>query len=200
MSVFNKITDFIKCQKTEYPWDGRVQIVLALDQQADFSLHIRIPSWCRDFEVKVNGRIMRGTNRKLRRGYLVLARTWQDGDEVVLELPMPVERVYANPNVRETVGLVALQRGPVVYCLEEVDNGPNLPAIILPDYPAFRIERDPKLHVPVIVGQAYRLEQSGGDLYTLEEPRKISAEIKAVPYYIWDNRKSGEMLVWIKSF
>lgn len=130
----------------------------------------------------------------------MLARTWQDGDEVVLELPMPVERVYANPNVRETVGLVALQRGPVVYCLEEVDNGPNLPAIILPDYPAFRIERDPKLHVPVIVGQAYRLEQSGGDLYTLEEPRKISAEIKAVPYYIWDNRKSGEMLVWIKSF
>jgi DUF1680 family protein len=130
---------------------------------------------------------------------LALTRRWQEGDQVELDLPMPVERVYAHPKVREAVGRVALQRGPVVYCLEEVDNGPNLSAIVLPERPIFRVARDPKLHVPVILVQAYRLEQRDGDLYSVQAPQKRPVEVKAIPYYVWDNRESGEMLVWIRS-
>ncbi|HHT89685.1 MAG TPA: glycoside hydrolase family 127 protein [Firmicutes bacterium] len=183
-------------QRTEYPWSGEVQIDLSMEQATDFSLHLRLPAWCKDPKVKLNGEVV--SDAKVNKGYLALTRRWQEGDQVELDFPLPVERVYAHPKVREAVGRVALQRGPVVYCLEEVDNGPNLSAIVLPERPIFRVARDPKLHVPVILVQAYRLEQRDGDLYSVQAPQKRPVEVKAIPYYLWDNRESGEMLVWIR--
>ena len=91
-----------------------------------------------------------------------------------------------------------IAKRPVGYCLEEVDNGSNLPALSLGGNPKFRIETDPDLHVPVIMAKGYRLQESGDELYTTQVPRTIATEIKAVPYYSWDNREPGEMLVWIR--
>jgi DUF1680 family protein len=86
-----------------------------------------------------------------------------------------------------------------VYCFEEVDNGPNLPALVLGENPEFRIETDPDLHVPAILVQGYRLQNRANELYTTQMPEAIPAELKAIPYYIWDNRDLGEMLVWIRA-
>lgn len=186
-------------QSTNYPWDGKINVSLTMAQETEFKLYVRIPSWCKTPQVRVNGEVLPNLEANLVKGYLVLDRKWQDGDQVELELPMPVETVHAHPMVREVVGRVALQRGPIVYCLEEVDNGPNLPALMLAENPDFEIEIDEQLNVPTIKAQAYRWEASDAALYTTEQPQRIPTKIKAVPYYIWDNRTPGEMLVWIGS-
>lgn len=112
-------------------------------------------------------------------------------------LPMPIERVRSNPKIRENGGKVALQRGPIVYCLEEIDNQANLSAIYLSDGAEFSIELDDKLKLSVIVGPALRWDDSEEELYTTEKPLMVPVTIKAIPYFAWDNRKLGEMQVWI---
>ena len=181
-------------QKTQYPWEEQVRFTLAMNSSCNFRLLVRIPGWCKEPQVRVNGKVVEVKTPS--NGYMVLARTWQDGDCVQLELPMPVELVYAHPRVRETIGRVALQRGPVVYCLEEVDNGPNLPALVLGESPEFRVKKDPTLDVPVILAKGYRLQEQE-NLYTTQRAMPVPADIRAVPYYIWDNRAPGEMLVWM---
>jgi uncharacterized protein len=104
---------------TAYPWDGRVELRPGLDEPASFELRLRIPGWCQHPTVAVNGERVR--QPKIDRGYLVLNRTWRDGDLVVLDLPMEVRRVMAHPRVRANTGRVAFERGPVVYCFEEGD-------------------------------------------------------------------------------
>ena len=183
-------------QETDYPWDERVRITFTMERDCNFGVHVRIPGWCSNPEIQVNGNVVEASTPS--NGYVILKRKWRHGDQLQLKLPMPVEMVYAHPKVRETIGCVALQRGPVVYCLEEVDNGSNLPALSLGGNPKFRIETDPDLHVPVIMTKGYRLQESGDELYTTQVPRTIATEIKAVPYYSWDNREPGEMLVWIR--
>lgn len=186
-------------QETEYPWNSNVRIELTLEQEAQFNLKLRIPAWCRQPEVRVNDEVVQSLNNVQSQGYVTLTETWQNGDVVELELPMPVEIIYGHPKVRAIAGLVALQRGPVVYCLEEVDNGPNLPAIVLAEEPDFQIKVDSDLQVPAIIGKGYRWRSRGEELYTRQPPQKEATKVKAVPYYIWDNRKPGEMLVWINS-
>ncbi len=183
-------------QETDYPWDERVRIAFMMERECDFGLHVRIPGWCSKPEIQVNGKVVETAIPP--HGYLALQRTWQDGDEVQLNLPMPVEMVYAHPKVRETMGRVALQRGPVVYCLEEADHGPNLPALILPQQPEFRLGTDLDLNVPAILTQGYR-RQEQEELYTTQRPGTVPVELRAVPYYSWGNRQPGEMLVWISS-
>jgi DUF1680 family protein len=148
--------------------------------------------------VQVNGESV-DIEANLVKGYLALDRTWQDGDTVEVELPMPVERVRGHHKVRETAGRIALQRGPVVYCLEEVDNGPDLTALVLAEDPQFELVDEAELRVPAILARAYREESQGESLYTVEEPRRVPVQIKAIPYFSWDNRKPGEMLVWIRA-
>lgn len=184
-------------QKTQYPWDGKVKIELSLEEKTEFALHVRIPTWCKQSQVQVNGKKVKDTESIQSNGYVTIAQKWQDGDVVELELPMPVEVVHAHPKVREVAGRGALQRGPVVYCLEEVDNGPDLRALVLAKDLGFQIDVDAELHVPAITAQAYRWQATEEDLYTTQQPRKVQTKIKAVPYYIWDNRQQGEMLVWI---
>jgi uncharacterized protein len=118
-------------QKTNYPWDGDVEITVNPEASFAFTLCLRIPGWCHSKPtVTINGQALKQT--KAEKGYVPIARTWKSGDVVRLSLPMPVERIYADSRVKADLGRVALQRGPVVYCLEGVDNGGNARNLVLP--------------------------------------------------------------------
>lgn len=189
-------------QQTDYPWDGRVQLTVKVERPVAFGLALRIPDWCREYQVSVNGKAASG---EIVNGYLMLAREWANGDEVVLTLAMPVERIISHPAVRQNAGCIALQRGPVVYCLEEVDNGAQLANVIIPRDAALTAEFDSALFggVTVIRGEAQRVEPSNwsGALYQPETNVTYAHTpftFKAVPYYTWANREPGEMRVWIR--
>lgn len=187
-------------QETDYPWDGKVAISISTETPVEFALKLRIPGWCREATLKVNGETL-DLASITETGYAAISRTWQNGDLVELMLSMPVERIQANPKVRMNAGKVALQRGPLVYCLEEVDNGPCLTDICLPKDAAFSTYHDENLlgGVTVIQAEACR---SGADwddaLYQPAQDTCRPVTLKAIPYYAWNNRGRGEMLVWIR--
>ena len=186
-------------QETDYPWDGTVRITMGLEQEERFGMNLRIPGWCRDYKVSVNGRL---PEHKIIDGYAWLERNWNDGDVIELKLAMPVERIHAHPAVKADSGLVALQRGPVVYCLEGVDNGAGLQRIVLPKSEELRVETQPDLlgGVAVLRGQALVEQDADWDraLYRAKPAELKPAEITAVPYCVWDNREPGEMRVWVR--
>jgi hypothetical protein len=187
-------------QETDYPWDGMVRLIISTSRPVEFTLHLRQPEWCREAMVRVNGETLDLAGR-VERGYLRLSRTWAEGDMVELHLAMPVERVYAHPQVRADLGAVALQRGPLVYCLEEVDNsGPSECLFLAPEAPLVA-QRAPDLlgGTVVIRGAGLVLDEQGWDnrLYRHEPPVTRPATLTAVPYHTWDNRGSGAMRVWI---
>jgi DUF1680 family protein len=189
-------------QTTEYPWKEQVDITIRTDKELTFTLAIRIPGWCKNAEITVNGEDVKIATVS-KKGYARITRVWRSGDKVEIELPMPVERIHAHPDVRADAGKVAIQRGPVVYCLEEVDNGPNLLDLSLP--------QDAKLILggcdqslggaPVIHGVARRSVMTSQWKHVLYSPVALEREeiaIRAVPYFAWGNRQPGEMLVWIR--
>jgi hypothetical protein len=188
-------------QETNYPWDGAVRLTLGLEEPARFALALRVPGWCRKARLKVNGRAA-PLGRAAAKGYARVRRLWQDGDCVELELPMPVERITAHPKVRSDAGRVALQRGPIVYCLEEADNGPDLNDISLPRNAALRAryEQDTLGGVVAVTGHGRRSNLTAwrGSLYRPARTATKPVTIRAVPYCTWANRKPGEMLVWIR--
>ena len=178
-------------QTTNYPWDGHVTIAIDPESAAEFAVNVRIPGWARGeaspgglyrFEgfsragatLAVNGKPIPLTIDK---GLVRIQRRWQKGDRIKLDLPMPVERVVADDRVAEDRGKVAIQRGPVVYAFEGVDNGDHVLDRTLPrDAPlTTRFEKDLLNGVTTVTG--------GG--------------LKAVPYYAWNNRGRGEMTVWM---
>ena len=189
-------------QTTSYPWDGRVKIEMELDQPRAFTLHLRIPGWCERHTVHINR--TRYADGQPVNGYLAIRREWRSGDEVVLDLEMLARLMQANPSVRQMVGRVAVQRGPVVYCLESADNPVSpLDRITLPLDMAWSVEYRPELlgGVAVLRGEARvdDISWSGG-LYEPARPiRRQPIEITAVPYCVWDNRAPGEMRVWFRS-
>lgn len=186
-------------QTTNYPWDGDITLRVETENPQAFTLALRIPGWCREAQLKVNGA---DTPVHTERGYVKLNRTWADGDTVQLTLAMPIERMSAHPAVRQDAGRIALQRGPVVYCLEEVDNVPNLANVVIPaDSPMSAIfEPDLFGGVCVIHGTAYRPDTNGweGVLYRPHQETRIPFTFKAIPYCFWANRQPGEMRVWIR--
>jgi len=191
-------------QQTGYPWDGRVQLTVKTERPAQFELALRVPGWCRRFTLEVNGQPQSLSPQK---GYLVMARQWQNGDTVTLTLDMPVERMTAHPDIRQDAGQVALQRGPVVYCLEEVDNGPRLANVIIPPGADLQAHFEPDLFggVSVITGDAVRMEGDlsawAGAIYQPEssvQQVRTPFRFKAIPYYLWANREPGEMRVWVR--
>ncbi|MEN6450006.1 MAG: beta-L-arabinofuranosidase domain-containing protein [Thermoguttaceae bacterium] len=167
-------------QETDYPWDGRVKLTVEPGKPEEFTVALRVPGWCRGAKVAVNGAPV--TSVETKKGYARLRRLWNAGDVIQLDLPMPVERIEANPKVQADLGRVAIQRGPIVYCLEAVDNGGSLKDVVLARDPKFTIEprRDLLGGVTVITG----LGRDG---------RKVTA----APYYAWDHRAAGEMAVWL---
>jgi uncharacterized protein len=187
-------------QETRYPWDGTVQIELAPAVPTHFGLRLRIPGWCRRVQVAVNGEPI-DIEGKLQRRYLVLERTWRAGDRVTLELDMPVERMYAHPDVRQDAGQVALQRGPIVYCFEQVDQAAQLPRLFLPAAAALTptFQSDLLDGVVTLSGQGLAASADGWQdvLYRAQEPPLQPITVTAIPYYAWDNRAPGAMRVWL---
>jgi DUF1680 family protein len=180
-------------QATRYPWDGEVKITITTEKPLAFDLNLRVPGWCKSAPtVEINGKPLAGA--KAERGYLRVARTWQAGDVVRLVLPMPVERVYAHPKVKADVGRVALQRGPVVYCLEGVDNGGEPRSFALPRDAKVTSEfvKDLLGGVEVVRGEAHAVARDDKG-----EVRTRAVMFQAIPYSLWDNRKPGQMVVWL---
>jgi len=189
-------------QHTNYPWDGEISIKLTMAEEAQFGLRLRIPGWCRSSTIQVNGENI-DVESHLVRGYARIERLWKNGDNVVLHLEMPVEKVYSHPDVREDAGYLALQRGPIVYCLEQIDNTEPLQRILVPDDAEFTSQMQPELldGVVTISGQALTADISDWEkkLYRLQPVHWKPCQITAIPYYTWDNRQPGQMRVWLRT-
>jgi len=206
-------------QITDYPRDGRVRITVEATIDKPFTIALRIPGWARERPVPselyrfaetsderpsltVAGETVAlaahepGATGPVQKGYVRMTRTWKKGDVIELHLPMPVRRVLANDKVEADRGRVALQRGPLVYCVEAVDNGGlRTDAIVLPDEANLQVSRRKDLLEDVVV--------MTGDVAVAFEPRwgehaKVrSHPMVAVPYYAWANRGEGYMDVWL---
>ncbi|MFP4058465.1 MAG: glycoside hydrolase family 127 protein [Candidatus Brocadiia bacterium] len=185
--------------ETDYPWDGDVACTVGVQRSATFSLKLRIPGWCPGHAIAVNGKRVEA---RVVKGYATLRREWHDGDRVELCLDMPVQRVVAHPQVAAAAGRVALQRGPLVFCLEQCDHKAPVRAVMLPDKArlADRFARDLLGGAVVVEATAIAPAKAGWNrrLYRpLEETRTRSARLRAVPYCLWDNRAAGAMTVWM---
>jgi len=187
-------------QVTEYPWQGHVKLVVTPETAATFALALRKPDWCRVAELRINGKTVEPDT--MRKGYAMVTREWQPGDVVHWMMEMPIERMRANPAVRHDAGRVALQRGPLVYCLEELDNGPNMADLILPaDAPlTVRWRGDLLGGVMVVEGDMLRRDSLAweGALYQMDPSPLVVAPFTAISYYAGANRELGNMIVWVR--
>ena len=182
--------------ETEYPYDGNIQI---RPSKGRYSLCLRIPEWSgQQWQVSVNGK---ETDAAIENGYAIISREWNDGDKVELSLDMRVKRVYAHPNVSKDVGKVALQRGPLVYCLESVDNGPGLQRIYLPSDASLEAasNKDKLEGIVEIKAKGLRiLDHDQEKLYYYNtQPKYEQIPLTFIPYYTWANRGENEMTVWV---
>jgi hypothetical protein len=161
-----------------------------------------MPDWCDSAELRVNGTAVAGWNVSAD-GYVHIRRTWTNGDTVEWSPAMPILRMKGHPLVRHTAGKIALQRGPLVYCLEEADNGPHLHQIVLPADSVLQLRSDAALlgGVATIQCEVGRMASDGwnGRLYR-HEAAAVSTREEAtfIPYYAWSNRGLGEMTVWVR--
>jgi uncharacterized protein len=188
-------------QENNYPWEGNIKIRIETPVENSFKLALRIPGWCRKWTVFINGTETAKENRPAN-GYLTLDRCWKTGDEVELCMELSIDLLQANPKVRADAGRVAIQRGPLVYCLEEKDNGSNLSALSIASDAGFTCAYDKDLPdgaVTIHTTGIRTIEDCWGDeLYRPAVKQEESVELKAVPYFMWGNRAQGEMLVWIR--
>lgn len=164
-------------QETNYPWDGQVKLTVTSAQPLNKELRIRIPGWCKNYTLSVNGNQVKASTDK---GYAVI-KDWKSGDRIDLNMEMPVEIVSADPRVKQNIGKRAVQRGPLVYCLEEIDNPKNFANSNLTASTSFEVKDEPGK-----LGGIKSVEATTGD-------QKLSL----IPYYTWDNRDAGKMEVWI---
>ncbi|MCX7866648.1 glycoside hydrolase family 127 protein [Limisphaera sp. VF-2] len=196
-------------QSTDYPWEGTVRIRLQPERETTFTLCLRIPGWVRGqplpsdlyryddptpapWRVRVNGGVQ---SAPLEQGYVRLRRTWRPGDEVVLELPMVVRRLAGHPNIAATRGQVALERGPIVYAFEGLDNEGRVFDIVLPQTARIEARFRPDLLGGVTVLEirdAQRAVRSASGQRT-----SVPARLTAIPYATWANRELSPMTVWV---
>jgi DUF1680 family protein len=185
---------------TAYPWDGAARIVVTETSGVAWTLALRLPGWCADPAVSVNGATIQTDSAE--NGYLYINRLWKLGDTVELDFPMPTRLVRANPLVRADAGKAAILRGPVVFCLEEADNGANLSALTIhADASAITAEPDDSL-----MPGSVRIKASGfrdtADTDTLymdkSDIRREPISLTYIPYSFWANRGKGEMQVWTR--
>jgi DUF1680 family protein len=188
----------------DYPWDGRVRLTIEKSEGAPWTLSLRVPGWCRRAVARINGRDVEGTPGT--DGYLRLERAWAPGDSVQLDLAMEPRLVEAHPWVESIRGAVAIERGPLVYCLEQADH----PAAPLGDLeidataPVVAEWRGDLLEgVTVVRAAGLHVDASAwrGRLYrpldAAAPPARRRVELTAIPYYAWANREPGAMRVWI---
>jgi DUF1680 family protein len=194
-------------QETPYPWAGEIRVRVTPAQTGRFTLMLRVPGWSQDHPVpgdlyrdltpvrdtvthKVNGMLV---PIRLERGYAAVTREWAAGDAVDLHLPMPVRRVVAHEAVKADQARVAVERGPLVYTAEWVDNGGRVTNLVLDDQSLLYSQSRPGLlgGVTVVTGQATALKTRNGE--TVRE----AVALTLIPYYAWANRGKGEMAVWL---
>jgi len=167
-------------QKTSYPWSGKVLLEVNPDKEVPFAIKMRVPGWCKKYEIAVNGIAIKTPS--LEKGYLKIDRSWKTGDQVSLNMEMPVEVVVADPRVKQNVGKRAIQCGPLVYCAEQADNKSiNLDQISLNPNNQFKAKA------------ASGLLKNMSALETSVQGQNLTF----IPYFAWDNRESGKMKVWI---
>jgi DUF1680 family protein len=195
-------------QQTRYPWEGHVKIAVEPEKSEAFAICVRIPGWARNEAVpsdlyrfletrdekvglKVNGR---SVSLDVQRGFARIERTWQKGDTIELSLPMPVRRVITNEKVATNRGKVALQRGPLVYCLEGPDNDRQVLNLVVPDDAKFKTEHRPDLlnGVTIITGKGRTAKRTASGDIALAGEKPFTA----IPYYAWAHRGRAEMTVW----
>ncbi|MFG0251287.1 MAG: glycoside hydrolase family 127 protein, partial [Phycisphaerales bacterium JB038] len=197
-------------QRTDYPWEGTVELSIDPGRSRRFELALRVPGWAvaqpvpsdlyeyvdgrrSGARITVNGKRARDVD--LKNGYAFLERTWKPGDVVGIEMPMPVRTVRSHEAVDADRGRVAFERGPIVYCLEAVDSGGHIRPLWIKPKARLTPEHRPDLlgGVTVLTGSAFAREQEkeGGPVEDVETP------ITAIPYAVWDHREAGEMAVWI---
>ena len=185
-------------EASNYPWSGDVAINIDPAAPTAFDVKLRIPGWAKSFALKVNGQAV---DAKPVNGYVTIHRTWTRGDTIAIDLPMPPERLYANPGVVMDVGRVALKRGPLVYCVEEADNpGGAVQRLKLPRHAELKSTTRADLFggAVTLTAPAKAIDPSDwSDLYRTTPPKESDATLTALPYYLWANRSRGSMVVWI---
>lgn len=170
-------TDILLTQETDYPWDGSVKLTISTSQPLEKEIRLRIPDWCKTYDLSINGKRINVPKEK---GYAVI-KDWKSQDVIALDMDMPVEIVAADPHVKENFDKRAIQRGPLVYCMEEIDNPEYFDQIQLSPSTTFQTA-----FVSDILNGIKTIKTNG---------RAQSATF--IPYYAWDNRKAGKMRVWI---
>lgn len=203
-----------------FPYEGKVTLTVDCDTPTEMTLALRLPDWAK--ECVVNG--VSTTNEalcggeaspvleaikktagiscaKVSDGYLYLSGTWSGSSEIKLDFPMAVRIMAANPSVREDAGKVAVTCGPMVYCLEEADNGTDLHLLRLDcANPDFKVNPGAILGAPSITANGYKGKNTAGEgLYHVYQPEKpTECQLTFLPYYMWNNRGEGEMTVWVR--
>ncbi|MDD2980110.1 MAG: glycoside hydrolase family 127 protein, partial [Hespellia sp.] len=184
----------------DYPSNGSIHVGVHPSKSGSyFKVALRKPGFSREFQIKVNGEAAAYTFEK---GYIYLERSWQDGDQIELELDVSYRFVRCNPMVADNIGKVSLMKGPWVYCLEEADNGRHLASIMIDTEKEAEEVVDKELFHGTMCAKLYgkRIaypEQEAG-LYMEEKPSYVEDTLKAIPYCCWNNRGRGEMLVWMR--
>jgi uncharacterized protein len=197
-------------QETNYPWEGKVALTLEPEESDEFYLALRIPGWAREeavpgdlyqfknkssqeFIVSVNGKLVQFDTKD---GYFTIKRTWEKGDQITLDIPMPVRIIRANENIVFNRDRVAIQKGPLVYCAEGFDNPDGKVINLILDTEqemTSEFRKDLLGGVNTIYAKGYSTSK------TLEGDTLISdlKEIRLIPYHLWANRGPGEMRVWL---
>ena len=179
-------------QQTQYPWSGDISLRVTAGTKSEQGLFLRIPGWAGTAKFKLNGKVLQPGIDK---GYAVVRRRWTTGDVVEVSLPMEVQRLQANPAVVEDRGRVALRRGPIVYCLEQVDHKVDIDRIYLPSVAKLEFKSG------AITGEAMMKPVVTWDdtLYRVADSKlEGPVALRAVPYAGWGNRGTGKMAVWIE--
>ncbi|WP_039839308.1 glycoside hydrolase family 127 protein, partial [Paenibacillus sonchi] len=149
-------------QQSNYPWEGTVTFKVDPAEAAEFGIALRIPSWSSSAEIRVGGEKL-SLDESVEQGYCVIRRVWNAGDTIELKLPMEAHRVYAHPQLRTDAGKTAIQRGPLVYCLEAADNSTPLSSIALHESAPFTEHFEASLlgSAVVVKSQGSRIQQAG---------------------------------------
>ena len=200
---------------TDYPWDGRITVAIeeAPTASVPWTLSLRIPQWCTGFTVQHADQTLDEASAPVDDGWLRLTRTWQPGERVVLELDMEPRLTKADPRVDAVRGCVAIERGPLVYCLEQVDHpGGGLDDVVIDTARPLAAKHRPDLlgGVTTVLGSGYRRTIAPQNWWPYpsapastaaadgREPAANSRiELVAIPYYAWANRRDGAMRVWL---
>ncbi len=166
--------------ESQVPWEGQVKMTIdELASSVKKEIRMRIPEWCENYSLAVNGEAINQPN--LYKGYAVLERQWKQGDVITLNIEMPAVLKQADPRVKQDVGKRAIQRGPLVYCMEETDNPTDFDQLTLSTKSALESQFDATLLDGIV------------KITAKDEDKTINL----IPYYAWDNREAGKMKVWI---